>query len=108
MMFIKEVLQIIEEYTPRLRYYTDFVRDWYNEIRVYCEMMVRLNQNITIDDEYSNTLYGERVSLMIWQYRFDAEFTGLPLTIRLCELADQRDSVIQNYQDHRIHHNRFP
>lgn len=109
MLFIKEVLQIIEEYTPRLHYYTEFVREWYNEIRVYCEMTVRLNQNITTDDDYSNTPYGEMVSLMIWQYRFDEEFDGLPLTIRLCELADQRDTVIRNHQDqdHRIHH-RFP
>lgn len=105
MMFIKEVLQTLEEFTPRLNYYTEFVREWYNEIRAYCEMTIRLNQN-TIIDEYMNTPFGEMVSLMIWQYRFDEEFEGLPLTIKLCELADQRDSVIQNHQDQN--HHRFP
>ena len=106
MIFIKEVLQTIEEFTPSLRYYTEFVREWYNEIRAYCEMIVRLNQNTTIDD-YMNTPFGEMVSLMIWQYRFDEEFEGLPITIKLCELTDQRDSVIGNHQDHN-HHQRFP
>lgn len=105
-MFMKEVLQTIEEFTPSLQHYTEFVRDWYNEIRSYCEMTLRLNQNAVIDD-YMDTPCGDMVSSMIWQYRFDPEFTGLPITNRLCELADQRDSVIQN---HRVqnHHHRFP
>lgn len=107
MMFVKEVLQTIEEFTPRLCYYSEFVRDWYNEIRVYCEKMVRLNQNATFV-EYMDTLFGETVSSMIWQYRFDEEFEELPINIKLCELADQRDSVIRNHQDRNHHHHRFP
>jgi hypothetical protein len=109
MMFLKEVLQTIEEFTPSLQHYTEFVRDWYNEIRSYCEMTLRLNHDEVMDD-YLNTPYGEMVSSMIYQYRFDREFTGLPITNRLCELADQRDSVIhsviQNHQDQN--HRHFP
>lgn len=105
-MFMKEVLQTIEEFTPSLQHYTEFVRDWYNEIRSYCEMTLRLNQNAVIDD-YMDTPCGDMVSSMIWQYRFDPEFTGLPITNRLCELADQRDSVIQNHRDQN-HRHRFP
>ena len=105
MMFIKEVLQTIEEFTPSLQHCVEFVREWYNEIRAYCEMVMdRFNQNIF--DEYMNTPFGEMVSSMIWQYRFDEEFESLSLTIKLCELADQRDSVIQNHQDQN--HHRFP
>ena len=106
MMFLKEVLQTIEEFYQSLEHCSEFVRNWYHEIRSYCEMTLRLNENAVFDDEYLNTPCGEIVSAMIWQYRFDEEFEGLPLATRLCELADQRDSVIQNHQDQN--HHRFP
>lgn len=94
--FILEVLHTIEAYHRRIIRYPEFVRDWYTEIQRFCEMTLNQNEQYEI---YENTAEGEILSCMIWQYRFDELFERLALNKRLCMLADQRDSVIQNHQD---------
>lgn len=94
--YILEVLHTIEEYQQRMMRYPEFVREWFNEIFRFCQMS--LNQNEP-HEMYENTAEGEILTCMIWQYRFDDLFERRGLNKRLCMLADQRDSVIQNHQD---------
>lgn len=96
--FVTAVLKVIEEYEALLPSLPPFVAEWYNEIKTYCliELRVYYNHLPPGCDEYKNTLPGEMVSIMIWQYNFDEDFNN-PIQHILVDLAKQRDMVIQNH-----------
>ena len=97
--FLNNVLHLIEEYNSEIDNYSEFVKNWIEMIRGYCILMQNLHTNET-NNIYENTDEGETLSNMIGQYRYDQEFATNLLMMRLCELADQRDDIIHNHQNH--------
>ena len=97
--FVTAVIHVIEEYEALLPSLPRFTAEWYNDIKMYCIMELRVFYNrLPPDcDEFINTPPGETVSNMIWQYNFDEDFNN-PIQHSLVDLANQRDMsvVIQN------------
>lgn len=97
--FITAVFNVIEEYETLLPSLPPFTREWYNDIKMYCLMELRVFFNRLPPDcnGCRNTPPGETVSNMIWQYNSDEDFNN-PIQHRLVDLANRRDMtvVIQN------------
>lgn len=96
--FISDVFNTIEKYETRLKHYPEFVKNWFDEIKSYCEMVLHASSNET-EFNYEISVDGEIVSDMICQYRYDEEFAKKALNIKLCQLVDARDIVIRNLRD---------
>ena len=96
--FVTSVFHVIEEYESLLPSLPTFTREWYNDIKMYCIMELRVFYNHLPSDCHDclNTPPGEMVSNMIWQYNSDEEFNN-PIQHSLVDLAIQRDMAIQNH-----------
>ena len=95
--FIENVFKTLEEYEALIPSLPRFTKEWYNDMKAYCLMELRVYYNHLPSEcnDYLNTLPGEMVSNMIWQFNFDEDFNN-PIQQTLVDLANQRDMVIQN------------
>lgn len=96
--FTQNIIQTINEHIHELDHCPDHVKDWFNEIKHYCELSLDLFFNDIPQDTpfYANTPVGETLSAMTFQYRFDDDF-NIPLTRILFDIGLERDVIIQNH-----------
>lgn len=110
--FLYNVLQVFEDYKEAEEVLPDFVKEWYRKIASYCrtelDVFFRpLSDQELNENEFYDTLPGDMVSCMIWQYRFDQLFQN-DITNKLGELCDQREDVMRNHPRYRVPHYHIP
>ena len=94
--FLNHIITTIGNNAVELEMAEPFVKQWYEDILLYCKSEIKLYYSKLPSDfyYYTSTPPAEQVTDMIWQYHEDEDFNFLDLTKELITLVNKRRAAL--------------